>query len=108
VIKEIEADAKAFGDERRTLIQEEARGGRGQGGRRAGHRGGQPQGLGARAQGPRGRRGGLAFKAGDGLYGTFPCRSVDTLLVFGSNGRVYSVAVASCPAAAATACRSPR
>ncbi len=35
----------------------------------------------------------LAFKAGDALYGTFPCRSVDTLLVFGSNGRVYSVAV---------------
>jgi topoisomerase-4 subunit A len=26
------------------------------------------------------------------LYGTFACRSVDTLLVFGSNGRVYSVA----------------
>ena len=34
----------------------------------------------------------LAFKAGDALYGAFPCRSVDTLLVFGSNGRVYSVA----------------
>jgi topoisomerase-4 subunit A len=50
----------------------------------------------------------LAFKAGDGLYGTFACRSVDTLLVFGSNGRVYSVAVAACPAGAATACRSPR
>jgi hypothetical protein len=55
VIREIEADAKAFGDERRTLIQEEARGGRGEGGRRAGHRGGQPQGLGARAEGPRDR-----------------------------------------------------
>ena len=39
----------------------------------------------------------LAFKAGDALYGTFACRSVDTLLVFGSaakgSGRVYSVAV---------------
>jgi topoisomerase-4 subunit A len=39
----------------------------------------------------------FAFKAGDGLYGTFECRSVDTLLVFGSNGRVYSVAVALLP-----------
>jgi topoisomerase IV subunit A len=39
----------------------------------------------------------LAFKAGDALYGTFGCRSVDTLLVFGSNGRVYSVGVATLP-----------
>jgi topoisomerase-4 subunit A len=38
-----------------------------------------------------------AFKAGDALYGTFECRSVDTLLAFGSNGRVYSVAVALLP-----------
>jgi topoisomerase-4 subunit A len=39
----------------------------------------------------------LAFKAGDGLYGVFPCRTVDSLLVFGSNGRVYSTAVAQLP-----------
>jgi len=39
----------------------------------------------------------FAFKSGDALYGTFECRSVDTLLVFGSNGRVYSVAVALLP-----------
>jgi topoisomerase-4 subunit A len=43
----------------------------------------------------------LQFKAGDGLYGTFACRSVDTLLVFGSaakgSGRVYSVAASSLP-----------
>jgi topoisomerase-4 subunit A len=38
----------------------------------------------------------FAFKAGDGLYGTFECRTVDTLLAFGSNGRVYSVAVCPC------------
>ena len=51
----------------------------------------------------------LAFKAGDALYGTFACRSVDTLLVFGSNGRVYSVAGRRrCRAAAATASRSRR
>jgi topoisomerase-4 subunit A len=44
---------------------------------------------------------GFAFKAGDGLYGTFECRTVDTMLVFGSNahgtGRVYSVPVAVLP-----------
>jgi len=39
----------------------------------------------------------LAFKAGDGLYGVFPCRTVDPLLVFGSNGRVYSTTVAQLP-----------
>jgi topoisomerase IV subunit A len=39
----------------------------------------------------------LQFKAGDALYGTFPCRSVDTLSVLGSNGRVYSTAVAGLP-----------
>ena len=39
----------------------------------------------------------LGFKAGDTLYGAFPCRSIDTLLVFGSNGRVYSVAAAALP-----------
>src|SRR6185436_20010084 len=38
-----------------------------------------------------------SFKAGDALYGAFPCRSVDTLYVFGSNGRVYNVAVAVLP-----------
>jgi topoisomerase-4 subunit A len=39
----------------------------------------------------------LTFKAGDSLYGTFACRSVDTLLVFGSRGRVYTTAVSQLP-----------
>ena len=39
------------------------------------------------------------FKAGDALYGSFECRTVDTLLAFGTNGRVYSVAVALLPGA---------
>lgn len=43
--------------------------------------------------------GSFAFKAGDGLYGTFECRTVDTLLGFGSNGRVYSVPVSALPGA---------
>jgi topoisomerase-4 subunit A len=98
MIKEIEADAKQFGDERRTLIQEEKRAVAEvkivdepvtvivslKGWVRAlkGHE------VDAAAQ---------SFKAGDALYGAFPCRSVDTLYVFGSNGRVYNVAVAALP-----------
>jgi topoisomerase-4 subunit A len=98
VVKEIEADAKQHGDERRTLIQEEKRAVAEvkvidepvtvvvslKGWVRAlkGHE------IDAAAQ---------VFKAGDALYGTFACRSVDTLLVFGSNGRVYSTAVSQLP-----------
>jgi topoisomerase IV subunit A len=39
----------------------------------------------------------LAFKAGDGLYAAFPCRSVDNLVVLGSSGRAYSVPVSLLP-----------
>ncbi|HEX7637075.1 MAG TPA: DNA topoisomerase IV subunit A [Burkholderiaceae bacterium] len=104
VIKEIEADAKTFGDERRTLIQAEKRAVvevkvvdepvtvvvslKGWVRAQKGH-GHDPAGF--------------AFKSGDALYGTFECRSVDTLLVFGSNqggtGRVYTVAVGALPGA---------
>jgi len=100
MVREIEADAKAFGDERRTLIQAEKKAvaeikvvdepvtvvvsSKGWVRARTGH-GHEP--------------GSFAFKAGDGLYGTFECRTVDTLIVFGSNGRVYSVPVASLPGA---------
>ncbi|MEO7106309.1 MAG: DNA topoisomerase IV subunit A [Rhodoferax sp.] len=98
MVKEIEADAKTFADSRRTLIQTEKKAvleikvvdepvtvvvsEKGWVRTRTGH--------GHEAAG-------FAFKAGDGLYGTFECRSVDTLLVFGSNGRVYSVAVSLLP-----------
>nr|WP_316638578.1 DNA topoisomerase IV subunit A [uncultured Roseateles sp.] len=98
LVKEIEGDAKLYGDERRTLIQEEKRATAEvkivdepvtvvislKGWTRAlkGHE------VDAAA---------LAFKSGDGLYGVFPCRSVDTLAVFGSNGRVYSVPVSLLP-----------
>jgi topoisomerase-4 subunit A len=100
MIREIEADAKQFGDERRTLIQEEKKAvvevkvldepvtvvvsDKGWVRARTGH-GHDPASF--------------AFKAGDGLYGTFECRTVDQLLVFGNNGRVYSVPVASLPGA---------
>jgi topoisomerase-4 subunit A len=39
------------------------------------------------------------FKAGDGPYGVFECRSTDALIAFGDNGRVYSVAVSGLPSA---------
>jgi topoisomerase-4 subunit A len=96
--KEIEADAKTFADPRRTLIQTEKKAvaevkvvdepvtvvvsEKGWVRTRTGH------GHEASA---------FAFKAGDALYGTFECRSVDTLLVFGSNGRIYSVVVSLLP-----------
>ncbi|RJP72525.1 MAG: DNA topoisomerase IV subunit A [Comamonadaceae bacterium] len=100
MVKEIEADAKTFADARRTLIQTEKKAvaeikvvdepvtvvvsSKGWVRARTGH--------GHEA-------GSFAFKAGDGLYGTFECRTVDTMIVFGSNGRVYSVPVASLPGA---------
>ncbi|RZL56477.1 MAG: DNA topoisomerase IV subunit A, partial [Variovorax sp.] len=44
-----------------------------------------------------------SFKSGDALYGAFECRTVDTLLVFGTardkGARVYTVPVASLPGA---------
>ena len=100
MIKEIEADAKQFADERRTLIQAEKKAvvevkvldepvtvvvsAKGWVRARQGH------GHDAAA---------FAFKAGDALHGTYECRTVDNLLVFGSNGRVYTVPVASLPGA---------
>jgi topoisomerase-4 subunit A len=98
VVREIEADAKAHGDARRTLVQEEKKAvaevrvvdepvtvvvsARGWARALKGHE------VDAAT---------LAFKPGDTLYGTFACRSVDTLVVLGSNGRVYSVAVSTLP-----------
>jgi topoisomerase-4 subunit A len=104
MVKEIEQDAKAFADPRRTLIQEEKKAvaevkvvdepvtvvvsQKGWVRARQGH------GHDASS---------FAFKAGDGLYGTYECRTVDTLLAFGTaqkgSGRVYSVPVASLPGA---------
>jgi topoisomerase-4 subunit A len=100
MVKEIEQDAKTFADPRRTLIQEEKKAvaevkvvdepvtvvvsDKGWVRARQGH--------GHDASG-------FAFKAGDGLYATFECRTIDQLITFGSNGRVYSVPVATLPGA---------
>ncbi|HET9823350.1 MAG TPA: DNA topoisomerase IV subunit A [Burkholderiaceae bacterium] len=98
VIKEIEADARAHGDDRRTVLQEE---------RRAVAEVKVPdepvtvvvslKGWVRSLKGHEVDPAALAFKAGDGLYGAFACRSVETLVVLGSNGRAYSVAVAQLP-----------
>lgn len=100
MIREIETDAKQFADPRRTLIQAEKKAvlevkiidepvtvvisSKGWIRARGGH------GHDATS---------FVFKAGDGLYATYECHTVDTLLAFGSNGRVYSVAVAQLPGA---------
>ena len=98
LIREIEADAKAHGDERRTLVQED---------KRAVVEVrvvDEPVTVVVSAKGwVRALKGHevevttLSFKPGDARAAHFACRSVDTLALLGSNGRSYSVAVASLP-----------
>jgi topoisomerase-4 subunit A len=53
-----------------------------------------------RARGGHGHdRASFTFKAGDGLYDAFECRTVDHLVALGSGGRSYAVAVANLPSA---------
>jgi topoisomerase-4 subunit A len=100
IIKEIESDAKEFGDARRTLMKEDERAvaevkvidepvtvivsQKGWVRVRQGHEHDPQQ---------------FTFKAGDALYDTFECRTVDQMLGFGSDGRVYTVAVSELPGA---------
>jgi topoisomerase-4 subunit A len=100
IIREIEADAKQYGDDRRTLIEEAQKAVAEQkivdepvtvivsekGWVRA------RTGIGHdKAQ--------FTFKAGDSLGYTFECRTVDNLLCIGDNGKAYSVPVAALPGA---------
>ena len=104
MVKEIELDAKTFADARRTLIQAEKKVVLevkvvdepvtvvvSQKGWVRTQKGWARDRLSGAAT-PE-----YAFKAGDALFDTFECRTVDTLLAFGSNGRVYSVAVSLLP-----------
>jgi topoisomerase-4 subunit A len=100
IIKEIEADAKEFGDERRTLIQEDKRAiaeakvidepvtvivsQKGWVRVRQGHEHDAQQ---------------FSFKSGDALYATYECRTIDVMQGFGSDGRVYTVPVSELPGA---------
>ena len=100
IIKEIESDIKDFGDDRRTLIQEDKRAiaetkvidepvtvivsQKGWVRVRQGHEHDSTQ---------------FSFKAGDGMYDTFEVRTVDVMQGFGSDGRVYTVPVSELPGA---------
>lgn len=100
VAKEIQADAKTFGDRRRTLIKPAERTTvevpvvdepvtvvvsiNGWVRARQGHGHDDSQ---------------FTFKTGDGLYGTFECRTIDSLVALSSTGRSYSVGVAGLPGA---------
>ncbi|MFT4432334.1 DNA topoisomerase IV subunit A [Caballeronia sp. 15715] len=98
LIKEIEADAKQYGDDRRTLIQPE---------KRATFEArvvddpvtvvvsqkGWVRALKGHGLDPAS----FQFKAGDGIYAAFQARTPDMLIAWGSNGRVYSVPVAILP-----------
>ncbi len=111
MIKEIELDAKTFADARRTLIQAEKRVVltvqvvdepvtvvvSQKGWVRAQKGWAKERAAGIPAAGAANSGTEYTFKAGDALYRSFECRSVDTLLAFGSNGRVYSVPVSLLP-----------
>ena len=100
MIKEIEADVKKFGDDRRTVIQEAEKAvlehkvvddpvtvivsQKGWIRSRQGH--------GHEAQS-------FTFKSGDKLYDTFEVRTIDSLLALSNTGRAYTVEVADLPSA---------
>ncbi len=100
MIREIEADAKQYGDDRRTLIEPAQRAVlevkvvdepvtviislKGWVRCRQGYGHDVSQ---------------FGFKNGDSCYDTFECRSTDQLIAIGSNGRVYAVPVSSLPSA---------
>jgi topoisomerase-4 subunit A len=98
IIKEIESDTKAYGDARRTVIEEAQKAVVEQ------KVVDEPVTVIISEKGWVRARTGIGhdpaqftFKAGDALYGAFECRTVDTLLGFGDNGKVYSVPVAALP-----------
>src|SRR5690606_5927243 len=100
MIKEIEADAKTFGDDRRTLIETAEKAvletkvveepvtviisQKGWLRARQGHGHDATQ---------------FSFKAGDALYDAIECLSTHELVAFSNTGRAYTVAVANLPSA---------
>lgn len=100
LIKEIEQDAKTYGDKRRTLIAESARAStqikvldepvtviasvKGWVRARQGHGHDASQ---------------FSFKAGDSLAGTFEVRTTDTLIALATDGKALSVPVSQLPSA---------
>jgi topoisomerase-4 subunit A len=100
VIREIEADAKQYGDDRRTLIEEAQKAVAEQ------KIVDEPVTVIVSEKGWVRARTGIGhdpaqftFKAGDSLGSVFECRTVDNLLCIGDNGKAYSVPVAALPGA---------
>ncbi|RNF30164.1 DNA topoisomerase IV subunit A [Massilia aurea] len=100
IIREIEADAKQYGDDRRTIIEEAQRAVAEQ------KVIDEPVTVIVSEKGWVRARTGIGhdpaqftFKAGDSLYKAFECRTVDHLLGIGDNGKVYSVPVNALPGA---------
>ena len=98
VVKELEADAKAYGDERRTLIKPEERA--------AIERTVLEEPLTvilSRKGWVRARTGhsvdmdAVSFKDGDGRYMELECKTTDTLTVLASGGKAFSVDAAALP-----------
>jgi topoisomerase-4 subunit A len=100
VIREIKADAEKHGDARRTIIETAATASRcGSGGRRrrAGDRDHFRERLGTGRQGHGLDLSGVVFKDGDRAGSAQECRSVDSLVILSTEGRAFTVAVASLP-----------
>jgi topoisomerase-4 subunit A len=100
IIREIEQDAKQYGDERRTLIEEAERAVAEQ------KLIDEPVTVIVSEKGWVRARTGIGhdpaqftFKAGDSLLQAFECRTVDSLIGIGSNGKSFSVPVAALPGA---------
>jgi topoisomerase IV subunit A len=100
IIREIEADAKQYGDDRRTLIEEAERAVAEQ------KVIDEPVTVIVSEKGWVRARSGIGhdpaqftFKAGDSLHNAFECRTVDSLIGIGSNGKAFSVPVAALPGA---------
>jgi topoisomerase-4 subunit A len=100
IIREIESDAKQYGDDRRTLIEEAQKAVLEQ------KIIDEPVTVIVSEKGWVRARTGIGhdpaqftFKAGDSLGHAFECRTVDTLLCIGDNGKAYSVPVAALPGA---------
>ncbi|WP_312516820.1 DNA topoisomerase IV subunit A [Massilia sp.] len=100
IIREIEQDAKQFGDNRRTVIEEAQRAVAEQ------KVIDEPVTVIVSEKGWVRARTGIGhdpaqftFKAGDSLYKAFECRTVDHLLGIGDNGKAYSVPVNALPGA---------
>ncbi len=100
VISEIKADAQKYGDARRTLIQPAAMASRSESASVAD----EPVTLIVSEKGwARVRQGhgldlsGVLFKDGDKLGSTHECRSVESLVILSSEGRAFTVPIASLP-----------